>query len=217
MFWSVEWLLQNVQTFHQRLTQANPETGLQWLIQPVLTFFPFPWSPSEQAINILDTYLQRCYVKSSEKEMHFIYLLAAPGHSESMELSVLSLTTECGSFLCHQLGISFFAFHVGTTARKTYLNSLQWQTIAYLESFPFVTLIYYFRFTYKSIFPALTCWIKTWNGLWGWLQLSKLQRPVSCMTLWSDWSSLCSLRWVHASVGKRTQCASFSSPVFILF
>lgn len=89
--------------------------------------------------------------------MHFIYLLTAPGHSEHTELSVLSLTTECGSFLCHQLGISFFAFHVGTTARKTYLNSLQWQTIAYLESFPFVTLIYYFRFTYKSIFPALTC------------------------------------------------------------
>lgn len=75
-------------------TSQSRNIGLQWLIQPVLIFFPLPRSLREQAINILDAYLQRRYVKSSEKEMHFIYLLPAPEHSESTGLSVLSIMTE---------------------------------------------------------------------------------------------------------------------------
>lgn len=73
-------------------------------------FPPLPQSLREQAINILDAYLQRRYVKSSEKEMHFIYLLTAPEHSESTGLSVLSITMEYRAFYAISLGFLSLPF-----------------------------------------------------------------------------------------------------------
>lgn len=62
----------------------------------------------------------------------------------------------------------------------------------------------------KNIFPAFKCWIKTWNGFWFWLQLSKLQKPINCMTVWPIYSCLCpSLCWACPFLRKQSHWVSF--------
>lgn len=69
--------------------------------------------------------------RGQTRKMHFIYLFAAPEHSESLECPVLSVTRDYGSFLCHQVEISFFALHLSTIT-----DMFEFSAMACLESFP---------------------------------------------------------------------------------
>lgn len=153
--------------------------------------FPLPWSLSVQITNILDAYLQRCYVKRSDKKDEFHLSPRCPEPSESTECFLLSLTRERSSFLCHQCGVSFFALHIGTIAKKRRSNSQQWQTVACLEFFPYVTLIYHLRLTFKIIFSALNVELKPEMDSDDYLQISKLQKPINCLAVWANCSRLC--------------------------
>lgn len=174
--------------------------------------FPLPWSPSEQVINILDAYLQRCYVKSSDKK-RCISCISSLLLSPARGRSAFCLASR-GSFLWHQLGISFFALHVGTIAKKRCSNSQQWQTVACLELFPYVTLIYHLRLTFKIIFPALNVESKLEIDSDYYLQISKLQNPVHCLAVRSN----CGHLRLPSSVGQHSSLAHlflFFSSLFL--
>lgn len=173
---------------------------------------PLPWSPSEQVINILDAYLQRCYVKSSDKK-RCISCISSLLLSPARGRSAFCLASR-GSFLWHQLGISFFALHVGTIAKKRCSNSQQWQTVACLELFPYVTLIYHLRLTFEIIFPALNVELKLEIDSDYYLQISKFQKPVHCLAVRSNCDRL------HLPVLRAFFCRTaffFGSPVSLLF
>ena len=57
------------------------------------------------------------------------------------------------------------------------------------------TLTYYFRLTFKKNFPAVECWIRTWNGFWSWLQFSALQKAINGVALWLNCGCFC-LSWL---------------------
>ena len=142
--------------------------------------------------------------------------LPGPQFCKSTQHSGLGLRRENGRFL----GLRFLSprFMLALEQRRDVWILSSGKNTAYLESFPCVTLIYYFRPTFKNNFLVFESWIRTWNGFWFWLFSSphcKRQSPgCLCGLIVTTSASLC---WVGSSVRKQNQGVSFGLPVFILF
>ena len=115
--------------------------------------------------------------------------LPGPQFCKSTQHSGLGLRRENGRFL----GLRFLSPHfmLALEQRRDVWILSSGKNTAYLESFPCVTLIYYFRPTFKNNFLVFESWFRTWNGFWFWLQLSTLQKAITWVPMWFNCNHLC--------------------------